>query len=1542
MLNITGQVIKSYEVGQRIGTGGFGAVFRANQAVVNREVAIKIILPEHANHPDFIRRFETEAQLVARLEHPHIVPLYDYWRDPSGAYLVMRFLRGGSLRDSLEDHGAWDAAKVAIMISQMASALTFAHQNGVIHRDLKSDNILLDETGNAYLSDFGIAKDLGGNMNLTKDSILGTPAYLAPEQIRGEVATPQSDIYALGIMTYEALAGTKPFFDVTPATVLFKQLNDPLPDISEIRDDLSSVVNTVLQRATSKDPESRYETAIAFARDLQEAIFQAIGYTPTTHVEVSMVADLMDDEDIQNPYKGLRAFQQADSANFFGRDALIGRILERLLERVDSRDFLAVIGPSGSGKSSVVKAGVLPRIQQGILDETRDWYSIEMVPGTHPFEELEVALMGIASDEIPNLREQLLESERGLVRAVKRLLPSEDAELVLLIDQFEELFTLVEREEVREKFLAMLGAAVADQRSRIKIIVTLRADFYDRPLMYGDFGELIRQRTELVLPLNQEELTESIVEPAKQVSVHMENGLVEAIIKDVKQQPGALPLLQYALTELFERRTGRMMTLKAYQDIGGTAGALARRAEELYTQFDDDKRDTARQLFMRLVTLGDGAEDTRRRVLQAELLSITSQQRHMNDIIEDFGRYRLLTLDHDPATRSSTVEVAHEALIRQWERLRGWLDENREGLRLQRRLTSATEEWLASGKDRSFLARGVRLQQFEDLAKTHEFAQNETELAYLEASIAARVALEAQERAQKEREEHLEQQARSRLRALAGVMSIAAIVGIALAIIAILQSQAAASAQMAAEDARIIAEQNEEQAQRSAAEASSLALAANARNAVGEGDSQLALILAIEAQRAYTPAPAEVMRVLSNTAYAEGPRYRFDAHSGSVTDVRFSADGRYAVSGGYDGQIIVWDITTGDGVMVVDVSADETFVLQVDIAPDGSSVAGALSDGTVGIFAVPSGDILHRITAHTGITTAITYSTDGNSVISGGDDWLIHRWRVSDGGLMGSYRGHRGVILALDTNSTDTRLISSSADATMADSSTDEEERFVNVWNMTAYQLAYTIDPESGFVRTIDFSPDDSMIAVGIWDSGNSGTARIYDAQTGEETERFFAHTTPLTAVRFSPDSRYLVTAAWDRNVRVWDIRRGIEVDNFVGFTDRILAVDYSQGGDYLAIAVGNIGDNDFELARDNATDTSVWLWDITNRDQILAFEGHRDWLWTVDISANGELAASGSGPLRLPTTQQGEEVVSIDTSIRIWRIDTGEEILRLDGHSNTVDSVKFLPDNERILSSAWDGLIILWDINTGERLNIYRGHDGAVYKLALLNNGEQFLSAGGDGRILLWDTATGEILRQFEGHESAVNGIMPNSDETLLISGSSDRTLRLWDLTTGEEIRQFTGHTSTVNEAIFSPDGNSVVSSSWDDTIRMWDVATGAEVRQFTGHNGNTFGLAFSDDGAILLSTSQDTTVRMWDVASGEELHRYSAHTDWIQEVFISPDGTFAISAGQDLTARIWRIDRTSEALVTFAENNRYIREFTCAELERYRLGVCSPNDTN
>jgi class 3 adenylate cyclase len=389
-----------------------------------------------------------------------------------------------------------------------------------------------------------------------------------------------------------------------------------------------------------------------------------------------------------NPYKGLRAFDEADAEDFFGRETLV----ERLVDRLREDRFVAVVGPSGSGKSSAVRAGLIPALRRGAVEDSDRWRIADLFPGAHPLEELEAALLRIADGSVPSLVETLERDELGVLRAIKRIAPEDGSDVLLFVDQFEEVFTLVEDEQRRSLFLDGLRTAVVDPRSRVRIVIALRADFYDRPLQNLAFGDLLRSRVEAVLPLAPAELERAITGPARRVDVRLEDGLVAEMLADVADEPGALPLLQYALTELFERRTGNVLTRDVYRALGGVAGALGRRAEELHAALDEDGRAAARQLFLRLVAVGEGVEDTRRPVSRSELASLDVDADAMNTVIDAFGSSRLLSFDRDARTGAATVQIAHEALLAAWDRLRGWVHDARQDLATQRRVGAAARE----------------------------------------------------------------------------------------------------------------------------------------------------------------------------------------------------------------------------------------------------------------------------------------------------------------------------------------------------------------------------------------------------------------------------------------------------------------------------------------------------------------------------------------------------------------------------------------------------------------------------------------------------------------------------------------------------------------------------------------------------------------------------------------------------------------------------------------------------------------------------------
>jgi serine/threonine protein kinase/DNA-binding SARP family transcriptional activator/ABC-type glycerol-3-phosphate transport system substrate-binding protein len=775
-LEIRGEPLRGYRLMEQIGEGAFGVVYRAIQPHVGREVAIKSIHPELSNQPDFVRRFEREAQLVARLEHPHVVPLYDYWREPGGAYLVMRYLRGGTLEDLVGD-GGLELERTAVILDQIASALTAAHRQGVVHRDVKPGNVLLDDDDNAYLSDFGVALAEGSLDQSTGALIRGTPAYLSPEQIRLEPLTPRSDIYSLGVVLFEMLTGTHPFAEASLNALLERHMRQQLPPALRVRPELPAPVDDVIARATAKDPDARFADADQMASAFRSAI-AAPAATPTRPAGVP-----------RNPYKGLRAFLEADAADFFGRETLVRRLTERLAQPGRRSRFLCVVGPSGSGKSSVIKAGLVPALRRGAVDGSERWFIVDIVPGSNPLRELESALLGIAVTPPPSLLDELEQDEFGLARAAEVVLPDADAELLIVLDQLEEIFTLVDDDDARAHVLQSLRAAVEAPGSRVRVVATLRADFFDQPLSVRGFGDLLAERTEAITPMSPEQLERAIAGPAELVGLDVEPGLIAAMVADVSERAGALPLLQYALTELAEGE-GHALTLDAYRSIGGVAGALARRAEALYQPLNETARHCCRQLFLLLVSVGEGAGDTRRRVRRSELASV-ADARVMDGVIETFGRHRLLSFDRDPESREPTVEIAHEALLGHWERLRDWIETSRDDLRLHSRLSSAADEWVRGGRNAEDLLTGGRLAQAEEATAGDSLALTDTERAYVDASVARRQAESEAERARHERELRLERRARSRLRGLVAVLAVAALLATSLTVVSVNRSREA-------------------------------------------------------------------------------------------------------------------------------------------------------------------------------------------------------------------------------------------------------------------------------------------------------------------------------------------------------------------------------------------------------------------------------------------------------------------------------------------------------------------------------------------------------------------------------------------------------------------------------------------------------------------------------------------------------------------------------------------------------------------------------
>ena len=1478
MQQFIGKVIKGYEIRGLFGEGGFGAVYRAYQPALKREVAIKVILPEYATDPDFIRRFEFEAEVIARLEHPHIVPLYDYWREADYAYLVMRALTSNLTVANAAER--WTPVAIGRLLDQIASALAVAHRNNIIHRDIKSDNILLDEDRNAYLADFGIASYLPKDADGAVEHFgVGSLDYVSPEQLRRQTLSIRSDIFSLGIVLFQLLTGTLPFSSVsTMSDLITKQLEAVFPPLNIYRADLSEAVNRVIQRATDKNPDNRFPDALSMAAAYQQALSGVPAVTIST--------DGLNNGPLLNPYKGLRAFEEIDHYSFFGRKSLSDKLIGHLNRLAADGRFLAVIGPSGSGKSSVIRAGLLPRIRQGALPDSSFWFIVDMRPGSDPFASLEAAIQSVAVNPPPQLASQLQRSDQSLGPIMQSVLPADPKiEVLLVIDQFEEIFTQIDDEAARLRFLNNLVSATTDPNSRLRVVITLRADFVDRLLHYAAFGQLVNDHNEFVLPLSADELELAISGPAQQAGVRMQPDLVMAIISEVIDQPGALPLLQFALTELFEQQQNGSLTLDTYRNSGGVLGSVARQAETLYTSLDEAGQRTARQLLLRLVTPGEENEDTRRRVARTELAALDIEQPLLDQVLDLFSRSRLLTFDHEMATRRPTVEVAHEALIRTWPRLRDWVNDSRQEMQVQRRMLSAASEWITMGREASFLADGTRLNQFEDWASETSLAIGREEAEYLQASTARQSERQAHEQARRQQEARTARLAASfqRITVIFGVVGLLAM--IALGALAVQVSQSLGRVQSAND--QVATAQSSLDNLGLASEASKLLINDN-------GNVEVAALLGIRALKsAYLPEADSALREAIERDYTEKI---YSGHSDAIYAVAISPDGKLAVSGGAEKTVRLWDIQSGKTLQVFAAHTDT--ITTVAFSPDGRYVATGSKDRTTRLWNITTGQNVRTFTHEVtpvyepgpySAVNSIAFSPDGQYLLAGTRETRVRLWNIRTGLTVRTFDvgtgGVFGVAFSPDGNS----IVVGTRDNRAL------------LWDVHSGQLIRTFSGHSGAVWAVAFSPDGKLIATGSGDD----TARLWDVQSGQTVHVLQGHLSDVTSVVFSPDGQSLVTASADNTSRLWDVQTGQRLREFTGHTDSVWSAAFLPDGKQLLTA---------------SSDHTVRIWDAQPSHNPYIFASHAATVQSVAFSHDGRYILTGSN----------------DQTAQLWDMQTKQNIRTFSGFDTPVYSVAFSPDDRTILTAGSITAVQLWDVRSGQVVRNYTTFaKSTVFAVAFSADGKFIVTGNDSGLVRIWDAQTGQSLLKLSGHSGQVESVAFSPDGRQIVSGSYDHTARVWDAASGQLLHTLADHTDAVNSVAFSPDGAYILTGSNDNTARLWDAKTGTPIRTFIGHTDGVTAVAFSADSRLIVTGSLDATLQLWDVQSGKSIRTFTGHTKNVTSVAFSPDQKYIVSGSADDTVRLWETDYRD--FVRYA-CTRLTNDFTDNERLRFKITDNAP----
>jgi len=839
----------------------------------------------------------------------------------------------------------------------------------------------------------------------------------------------------------------------------------------------------------------------------------------------------------QCPYRGLRVFDVNDAAFFFGREALVQWLLNEVRPATEGQPvnrFLAIVGASGSGKSSVARAGLVAALKHDAVPGSSRWPIAIFRPGSDPLESLAVALsktanVGQGASALTDLIGELQRNEKALHLTTRQSL-SENAAgmpLVILVDQFEEVFTLCRNEELRGTFIRNLLYAGKVAQGQTLVILTMRADFYAKCAANAELAAAFSDHHVLVGPMTDDELCRAIERPTQLVGCELESGLVDLLMQHVRRQSGTLPLLQHALLELWNKRDGRRLTVRAYQEIGELEGALQRRADATLKALSEAEQELCRRTFLRLTQPGEGTEDTKRRASMQELVSLSGASSAEEDIVQKLTNASLLTTEGDLSQKSAFVEVAHEALIRSWPQLRKWIDADRAGLRTRSRLTEAARDWKNAGRDPAYLYTGARLAVAKEWEASHpgelsadeaEFlrcsrdAQQQREASELEAAQRlARAEAARAEEAEKRRKEQVEaaqklaeeqkrlaaaeatraqeaekhgkeqKESANKLRRLALAAMGAAVAALILFAIAVVMWRSAQEQARIATDQRSAAEQQ-------AHIAESRRLATESSSALAKYP-QRSVLLAVEAVKAgqtlHGERVAAAEQSLREALPAVGGRVIARA-DGPITTVAISSDSRWLVTGSADKTARLWDLSAKD--------------------PAANSIV---------------------LRGHEGPVRAVAISPDNRWLVTGSDDKTARLWDLSAKDPAANsivLRGHEDAVIAVAISSDSRWLVTGSWDKT------------ARLWDLSAKDPAansIVLRGHEDTVLAVAISPDNRWLVTGSADK----TARLWDLSAKDPAANSIVlrgHEDTVMAVAISSDSRWLVTGSADKMARLW------------------------------------------------------------------------------------------------------------------------------------------------------------------------------------------------------------------------------------------------------------------------------------------------------------------------------------------------------------------------------------------------------------------------
>jgi len=1113
--------------------------------------------------------------------------------------------------------------------------------------------------------------------------------------------------------------------------------------------------------------------------ELQRPIFHnsggAIILTDIHGVEIHADPELVG----KCPYKSLSYFTQEDAVFFYGRT----KLTDKLINKVRTENFIAVLGASGSGKSSVLRAGLLYQLKRGQkLSGSDRWkYYDPFTPGEHPFESLQNAIGG-------SLLDLSLESEveRWVEQLTQLIASLEHERVVLVVDQFEECFTMCQDNQERERFFACLLGAVEQSKNKLCLVLGMRADFLGRCAEYGELAHKIDQHLVTVKPMTRTEIEEAITKPAELVGLQVEKALVTKMTGDVVGSPGSLPLLQYTLTELWNQaQTGAnrdRLQLDSYEVLGGIEATLPKRANEVYQNLPPEQQPVAKRIFLELTQIGE-ISDSRRRVFLEDLINQQHSWELLSKVKDRLVAARLITADAISTNNAANsqkqeqkvlLDIVHESLIRHWQELRQWVEKHQVALEIERRIEARARGWSSNGKidDPGLLLKGATLTEAE------VFLQEYGDLGLLDgvAEEYIKFSQDVRDREERDKEKQIaelkqaltESKLQEQSTRVLNLLPVQPLDGLVLAI-----QTTGLNLDNLPEDALNSVE--------------------NLAKYSGKilGSVQHSLHIAMDIGRVSIPY----------------------LHRHWVYCVAFSPDGQYIVSGSEDKTVRLWNLQ-GNPVGQPFQGHDDA-VLSVAFSPDGQYIVSGSEDKTVRLWNLQGHLIRQLFQGYEDFITSVAFSPDGQYIVSGSNYGTLRLWDIEGNPHRQSFQGHEYFITSVAFSPDGQYVVSGSRDET------------VRLWEIEGNPQGQPFRGHDAGVNSVAFSPDGQMIVTGSGDK----TVRLWDIEgnpQGQPFQVFQDHQNSVYSVAFSPDGQYIVSGSRDSTVRLWDIECNPQGQSFQGHEGHVNSVAFRQDGQVIV---------------SGSDDGTVRWWDIDGNPIRQPFNGHNDAVNSVAFSPDGQMVVSGSddetvrlwdvngNPIRQPLnghygavnsvafSPDGQMVVSgsEDRTVRLWDIEGNPIGQPFKEHNAAVNSVAFSPDGQYIISGSRDNTVRLWDIKGNPIRQPFKEHGYFVNSVAFSPNGQMIISASEDKTLRLWDIEGNPIGQPFRGHKNSVSSVAFSPDGQSIVSGSSDNMVRLWDLQGNPIGQPFQGHEGSVSSVAFSTDGQMIISGSEDKTLRLW-----------------------------------------------------------------------------------------------------------------------------